>query len=123
MIDKKILQEFKETLEKEKEALEKELSYFAKKDPGATDDWNTKYPYFNGEKGSQKLEEAADEVEEYMNLLPVEANFEAKIQAISLALEKIKKGAYGICEKCKKDIPLERLKAYPAAKNCLECKI
>ena len=122
MIDKKILQEFKETLEKEKEALEKELSSFAKKDPEGTDDWNTKYPYFNGGAGSQKLEEAADEIEEYMNLLPIEANFEAKIQAINLALEKMEKGTYGICEKCKKDIPLERINAYPAAKNCLECK-
>jgi len=123
MIDKKTLEALKETLEKEKEALERELSSFAKKDPNVTDDWNTKYPYFNGGAGSQKLEEAADEMEEYMNLLPIEANFEAKIRAISLALEKIKNGTYGICEKCKKEILLERLKAYPAAKTCLECKI
>ena len=122
MIDKKTLKALKETLEKEKEALEKELSSFAKKDATTPDDWDTKYPYFNGGAGSQKLEEAADEMEEYMNLLPIEANFEAKIRAISLALEKIKKDTYGICENCKKEIPIERIKVYPAAKTCLECK-
>ena len=121
MIDKKTIQELEETLKKEKEALERELSSFAKKDPDETDNWDTKYPYFNGVAGSQKLEEAADEMEEYMNLLPIEANFEAKIQAITKALEKIKKGVYGICEKCQKEIPLERLKIYPAARICLKC--
>jgi len=40
---------------------------------------------------------------------------------INLALEKIKKGTYGKCEKCGKQISIQRLKAYPEAKYCREC--
>jgi len=37
-------------------------------------------------------------------------------------LEKIKKGKYGICEKCGKKIPEERLKAFPEARFCMKCE-
>ena len=136
-----ILKELKAKLEKEKGNLEKELKGFAKKDKKLKGDWDTKYPKFNGGMGSQGLEEAADEVEEYLNLLPVEANLELKLQSINSALEKIKKAAkgpastrgeageprqgqerYGKCEKCKKSISLDRLRAYPEARLCLKCR-
>ena len=37
------------------------------------------------------------------------------------ALEKIEAGNYGKCENCGAHIPIERLKAYPAAKKSLNC--
>ena len=119
---KGILKELKAKLEKGKENLEKELEGFAKKDKKLKGDWDTRYPKFNGGMGSQGLEEAADEVEEYLNLLPVEANLELRLRSINSALEKIKKGKYGKCEKCKKPISLDRLKAYPEARLCLKCR-
>ncbi|HDZ54270.1 MAG TPA: TraR/DksA family transcriptional regulator [Candidatus Nealsonbacteria bacterium] len=121
-MDKKNIQEFKERLEKDKENLEKELSSFAKKDEKTAENWNTRYPHFNGGTGGQRLEEAADEVEEYVTLLPIEASLELKLQTVNSALKKIKKGNYGKCEKCKKIIDLERLKAYPGAKTCQKCR-
>lgn len=121
-MDRKNLKELKEKLEKGKGNLEKDLSSFAKKDEKPAGDWDTKYPHFNGGAGGQRLEEAADEVEEYISLLPIEASLELKLEAVNSALNKIKKNKYGKCEKCKKDIPLERLKAYPAAKTCLKCR-
>jgi len=121
-MNKKILQKLKEGLEKERENLEKELQSFAKKDPKLKGDWNTKYPKFNGGVGGQRLEEAADEVEAYVTLLPIEARLELKLQAVNLALEKIKKGKYGKCEKCKKPISIERLKIFPEAQTCQKCK-
>ena len=121
-MNKKTSQELKENLEKEKENLEKELSSFAKKDDKRAGDWDTKYPHFNGGSGGERLEQAADAVEEYVTLLPIEASLELKLQAINSALEKIKKGNYGKCEKCKKPISLERLGAYPEAKTCQKCK-
>ena len=121
-MDKKTLQELKEKLEKNKEGLEKNLSSFAKKDDKPTGDWESKYPNFNVGVGSQGTEEAADEVEEYMNLLPVEASLELKLKAVNSALEKIGKENYGKCEKCQKDISLERLKVYPEAKACMKCR-
>lgn len=119
---KGILKELKVKLEKEKENLEKELKSFAAKDPKLKSDWDTKYPQFDGGVGSQRLEEAADEVEEYLNLLPIEANLELRLKSINLALEKIQKGKYGKCEKCGKSIFLERLRANPEAKFCMQCQ-
>ena len=115
------IKEFKIKLEKEKEMLEKQLSSFAKKDSHNKDDWKANYPSFEGI-GGQSIEDEAEEVEEYVNLLPLEANLELRIYGVNKALEKIKKGNYGRCEKCKKDIPSERLKAFPSAKTCLNCR-
>ncbi len=36
------------------------------------------------------------------------------------ALERIKKGSYGVCEGSGKPIPLKRLKAIPSARYCME---
>lgn len=84
-------------------------------------DWDTKYPSFNGGSGSQALEEAADQVEEYSNLLPVEHSLEIQLRAVNAALEKIEKGNYGKCDKCGKAINKERLKIHPEAKLCEKC--
>jgi DnaK suppressor protein len=119
---KEIIQNLKKRLEKDKENIEEELQNFAKKDLKIKGNWKTKFPHFDGGVGSQRMEEAADEVEEYITLLPIESRLELKLKEINSALERVKKGKYGKCEKCKKDIPLARLKAYPEARACLKCK-
>jgi len=116
-MDKKLIEELKEKLEAEKSSLEKELKSFAKKDDSPKGDWETKYP--NREDGDK--EEEADEVQEYNNLLPVEYSLETKLRDVNLALEKIKKGTYGKCENCNREIEEERLKAAPEARLCLNC--
>ncbi len=122
MASKKLLKELKEKLGEEKVLIETELEKFAKKDKKLKGDWDTKFPKFDGGSGSQALEDAADQVEEYVALLPVEHNMEIRLQDINLALEKIKKGKYGKCEKCGKKISEERLKIYPEARTCNKCK-
>lgn len=117
-MDKKFLEEIKEKLEKEKSAAEKELRKFAKEDPKLKGDWDSLFPRFDG----GNLEEAADEVEEYSTRLPIEFSLELKLRDINLALEKIKKGKYGKCEKCGKQIPKDRLKIFPEARTCNKCK-
>ena len=121
-MDKKLLKELKEKLEKEKSQIEEELKKFAKKDEKLKGDWDTRYPKWDGEAGSSSLETMADELEEYESLLPIEQTLELKLRDINLALEKIKKGKYGICEKCGKEIDIERLKTIPEARFCLKCK-
>ncbi len=44
------------------------------------------------------------------------------IKKIDEALDRMGKNTYGICEDCKADIPLERLKARPVTTLCIECK-
>lgn len=44
-----------------------------------------------------------------------------EIREIELALEKIRNGTYGACEKCGKDIDPGRLELIPWAKLCIDC--
>ncbi|MDR3178427.1 MAG: RNA polymerase-binding protein DksA [Campylobacteraceae bacterium] len=41
---------------------------------------------------------------------------------IEYALDKIEKGAYGICEMCEEAISMQRLKIKPHAKYCIICR-
>ncbi len=126
-ITKKLLEELKLKLVKEGESLEEELKKFAEKDKRLEGDWDTRFPHFDGgETGSTALEKAADEIEEYSILLPIEYALETRLRNIHLALKKIKHPRrgypkYGICEKCGGEIEVERLKISPEARLCLKC--
>ena len=121
-MNKKLIEELKENLIKKKSELESELKKFAEKDKNLEGDWDTRFPKWNGDSGSSALERAADEVEEYSTLLPIEHSLELRLKDIDLALKKIKKGEYGPCEKCNKEIPIERLRVSPEARCCLNCQ-
>lgn len=121
-MNKQLIKQLKKTLEEEKKIVQKELQRFAQEDKKLKGDWDTRFPRFDKEMGGSSLEKAADEVEEYEALLPIEFSLEKKLQNINFALERIKKGKYGICKVCKKPITLERLKAFPAAETCKNCK-
>ncbi|MFH1841263.1 MAG: TraR/DksA C4-type zinc finger protein [Candidatus Nealsonbacteria bacterium] len=121
-MNKKTLKELREILEKKKLALEEQLESFADKDPNLKGDWDTRFPKSYRGTGGGALEEAADEVEEYISKLPVEHSMELSLQDINLALEKIKKENYGKCEKCGGKIDEKRLKIYPEARACMKCQ-
>jgi DnaK suppressor protein len=121
-IGKGLLEELKVKLEGERAAVEQELQKIATKNDKIPGDWKSKFPFGNSDSGSASLERQADEVEEYTTRLPIEHNLEIKLQDVNSALDKIKKGKYGLCENCGRMIPVERLKIYPAAKLCLDCQ-
>ncbi len=50
------------------------------------------------------------------------AVLERKVQDIETALRSIEKGNYGICERCGKQIEVERLEVKPDATLCLTCQ-
>ncbi len=114
-----MIEKNKTILEKEKKSIEEMLKEFAKKSKDTAGDWDTKFPDFRA-KGA--LDEEADEVEEYASLLPIEKTLETKLQNIEKALEKIKKGQYGKCSLCGKEIAEKRLALIPEAETCNECK-
>ncbi len=114
-----ILEELKSQLQAKKQQLEDRLNEFATKDPDLKGDWDTKYPRVP----QGNLEEAADEVEEYTTKLNVEFTFENQLKDISAALERIAQGNYGVCEKCKSPIALDRLKVSPEARLCSNCAL
>jgi len=43
-------------------------------------------------------------------------------EQVERALERLREGAYGICEGCGRRIPEARLKYQPAATRCVECQ-
>jgi len=45
-----------------------------------------------------------------------------RLDELKTALEFMKKGKYGVCERCNKDIPQARLELVPEAHYCIECK-
>ncbi len=116
-MEKQLIEELKVKLESQKNSLQKELESFAKKDPNIEHNWETRYP---NREDSDK-EEAADDAQEYDNALSLEHSLELKLKNVSMALEKIEQGGYGICEGCGKEISEDRLLACPEAKTCLKC--
>src|SRR3984893_5112523 len=43
-------------------------------------------------------------------------------EQVERALERLREGAYGICEGCSRHIPAERLRFQPGATRCVECQ-
>jgi RNA polymerase-binding protein DksA len=66
-------------------------------------------------------DQGTDSFEQEMSLGLMESE-QNQLTDIELALQKIQKGTFGICEGCQKPIPKARLKAIPYAKLCVQCK-
>jgi len=115
---KTFIEQQEEKLKKEKRKIEEELNKVAVKNKKLKDDWIVKLPRFDN--GHPEAE--MDEFEEYENILPITYTLELELKKINEALKKIKKGTYGICEKCQKPISKGRLDIYPQAVDCLKCQ-
>jgi RNA polymerase-binding transcription factor DksA len=116
------LDQIEAKLKEERSAIESELLKIAIPNKNVPGDWQSKFPYGNGDSGTASLERQADEVEEYTTRLPLEKNLETKLAAVDAAISKIANGTYGKCEKCGKNIPLERMEIYPEARFCIDCQ-
>ena len=103
---------FQEKLLAEKARLEAELALLGKKVG------ETNYETTLNDMGTDE-DEAASEVEEYVDNLSVEANLEAQLGEVTAALGRIEAGTYGICEETGKEIAIERLEAYPSARKAI----
>lgn len=118
MISKDKIEYFKKKLEEKKAKLEKEMGAVAHQNINAPGDWEPNVPDMNVLPADPN--ELADTFEELENTAAVEESFEEDVDLIVEALAKIKKGKYGICEICGKDIEEKRLEASPTAKFCIE---
>ncbi|MDD3046287.1 MAG: TraR/DksA family transcriptional regulator [Candidatus Pacebacteria bacterium] len=119
MFEQEFIEKQKELLMEEKKQLERLLSEFTEKEKGSENNFKTKYT--NIDPDEVDPEEAANEVEEFVDLLPQEYTLEIKLKNVNESLEKIEKGTYGICEVCGRAIEEDRLKVNPSAKKCLTC--
>lgn len=116
MIDPQIQEELKKKLIAEKSRLEKTLAPTEIK-KGVDKEYETKFPDIDRDE-----EENADEMEMYGSTLAADTAMKGELEKIDKALAAMKNGTYGFCSNCRKDIPIERLRAYPQADTCLDCE-
>ncbi len=112
------LKKFDGKLLDEQRLLEHELSEVAKKNPSNPEDWVPT----TGETDQSKADDnvVADSFEELEYNIGVTTQLENRLTDVKEALQKIKKGKYGICEKGDHSIEIERLEVNPAARTCKE---
>lgn len=108
-------EEMKSALLAEKSRMEAELGRFADKTdvPG---EYETRFE----EIGTDR-DDNATEVEQYADNVALEENLEGQLAEVNDAIARIEDGTYGKCIACGTDIEEGRLRAYPAAKECMEC--
>ncbi|WFE54555.1 TraR/DksA C4-type zinc finger protein [Micromonospora sp. WMMD1155] len=44
-----------------------------------------------------------------------------RLAELDVALHRVDDGSYGVCERCRRPIPAERLAARPSARTCVAC--
>ncbi len=66
--------------------------------------------------------ERADKIAENMVEHQLGYSESKLLEKIEYAIERLDKGTYGICDGCKTDINIERLKAKPSVSLCIECQ-
>jgi len=113
----KNIEKIKESLERRRVLLLQELKDLSKKDSHEEDNKSAIFPNFGS-----KPDENAQEISEYSTVVMAEKVLEKTIEEIDDALERIKKGTYGICKYCGHEINEKRLLARPTASSCIDCK-
>lgn len=111
------LEELREILEAEKGNLEEELAAHGRVQT-ETGDWQGASIGFEGEESDPN--DVADQIEELATNVPLVEELESRHRDVADALEKMDEGVYGICEVSNDPIPLDRLKANPAARTTIE---
>ncbi len=104
---------YRELLEEQKEALRRQLL-----DMGADPDADS----LEGLDFDFGFADSAQSTAERNKVLAVIERLRENLHDIELALSKIEKGTYGVCERCGDTISPERLEAIPYARLDIKCK-
>jgi len=68
------------------------------------------------------LEEEASESESFGDRMAVAETLKERVNAIDMALNRLKEGKYGVCTRCRGEISEAVLDAAPESNLCLNCK-
>jgi RNA polymerase-binding protein DksA len=118
VLDKETLEKIKKDLEDRKKKILADFGEIAKKEDNPDkDDYKATFPEYG-----DKPDENAQEIAEYTTNLAEEDMLEKTLRDIDAALDRIKKGTYGTCKHCGKEIDPRRLLAQPTAGSCIDCK-
>lgn len=111
---------FKNKLEEEKNRLEAELARVGKRNPAIKGDWEPTPAEAETDTRTSEQSELADKFEEFENRSAIEVHLEEKLNEVIAALERIKKGVFGICTVCGEKIDEKRIEANSAATTCVK---
>jgi len=119
MVDKRTITKLEERLNQELAALTAELTDIGKENYMNPSDWHGT----NGdlETGTADASILADRFEAKTTNEGIVTELEERFNNVKDALERIKKGTYGVCENCGAKIPIARLEANPSAATCIDC--
>jgi RNA polymerase-binding transcription factor DksA len=118
MLSKDKIEFLKKKLEKERLRLETDLGRIGKRNPNVPGDWEMAAGDLNIETADKS--EISDAFEELETRAAIEDKLEERLIFVNQALNRIKKGVYGICLVCKKPIEEKRLEVNPAARHCIK---
>ncbi|MBI5138817.1 MAG: TraR/DksA C4-type zinc finger protein [Candidatus Vogelbacteria bacterium] len=115
---------FQKKLEEDKKRLETELSGVSVRvNPKDPENWEAAYdtPDELTETHSAEIDpmDVAETIGNYEKGFALNQQLEEQLNRVKHALDKIKDGTYGMCDKCNSMIPLARLEANPAAVTCM----
>lgn len=108
------IEKIKEQLLADKSRIEAEMAVVAE---GDAKEMHAKFPEYG-----DKIDENAQEIENYTTNLATEKILEENLRDIESALKRIEDGSYGTCKYCGLPIAEKRLEARPVASACVECK-
>lgn len=116
-MEKQILEQLRAQLQSEHDRILAELKGIATPSADVPGQWDAAYPKFEAaESGSHAdRDNEEDEVEEYEERIGAKSSLASQLLAITHALQRIEHSTYGTCKICRNPIPLERLRANPAA--------
>ena len=115
-MDAKTLAEIKKTLTEEREGLAADLADLEQSGQEALSDMSGENNYRDhmADQGTATFTKELD--------MSLEENVRDLLRQVDKALARIESGEYGACATCGKPIGAERLKAMPAADQCITCK-
>ncbi len=120
-MDQAHLAEFRKLLEQRIAELKEELGMVAKPDSGdhVPGEYAAKFENFGDENSLEPDSDSPDEVENYEVNLAVTSELAPELKRYQAALQRLENGIYGKDIQTGADIPLERLRANPAAETAL----
>lgn len=117
-MNKTELKSFEKMLLEEKANLEAELNGIAQTNPRNRGGWEANSGNMEIDKADEN--EVADKFETLEENTGIATKLEDQLMEVNEAIERIRKGTYGICEKCGKPIEIERLQANPSARSSIK---
>ncbi|MFA5933379.1 MAG: TraR/DksA C4-type zinc finger protein [Microgenomates group bacterium] len=111
-LPRETINKIKKVLQRQKKSVEKQLEGIEKDDPVT-----------NKDLAPEASESGTDSwmADVHSRLSMVKGDLTYLSKRIAESLVKLKKGTYGKCENCGKQIEIERLEAMPTATLCLSC--